>query len=342
MLSGIFGVSKVYQSFMINRSYISLVAGGAGFIGSHLCRRLLQEGRQVVCIDNLQTGDIRNIQPLINHPQFRFVNHDIVEPYTGLERIDEIYNLACPASPIHYQDDPIHTTKSCVIGTLNLLELAQKHSCTFLQASTSEVYGDASVHPQPESYWGNVNPIGLRSCYDIGKRCAESLCMDFHRKHGVKVKIIRIFNTYGPRMAIGDGRVVSNFIVQALSDKPITIYGDGSHTRSFQYVDDLIDGMMRMMQTEDDFTGPINLGNPDERSVRELAELVVRLTGSKSQLTFLPMPPDDPHHRQPDITLAKTILRWKPMVPLEEGLIQTIEYFKDKLRDLQTNNNINN
>ena len=252
---------------MINRSYISLVAGGAGFIGSHLCRRLLHEGRQVVCIDNLQTGDIRNIQSLINHPQFRFVNHDIVDPYTGLERINEIYNLACPASPIHYQDDPIHTTETCVIGIRNLLKLAQKHNCPILQASTSEVYGDASVHPQKEDYWGNVNPIGLRSCYDIGKRCAESLCMDFYRKHGVKVKIIRIFNTYGPRMAIGDGRVVSNFIVQALSGKPITIYGDGSHTRSFQYVDDLIDGIMRMMHTPDDFTGPINLGNPDERRI---------------------------------------------------------------------------
>jgi UDP-glucuronate decarboxylase len=311
--------------------YISLVAGGAGFIGSHLCRRLLNEGRQVVCIDNLQTGDIRNIQSLIKHPQFLFVKHDIVEPYTGLERIDEIYNLACPASPIHYQDDPIHTTMTCVVGMRNLLRLAQKHNCPISQASTSEVYGDASMHPQKEEYWGNVNPIGLRSCYDIGKRCAESLCMDFHRQYGVKVKIIRIFNTYGPRMAVDDGRVVSNFIVQALSGKPITIYGDGSHTRSFQYVDDLIDGIMRMMQTEDDFTGPVNLGNPDERSVRELAELVIRLTGSKSPLTFLPMPADDPHHRQPDITLAKTILRWKPLVPLEEGLMQTIEYFKEIL-----------
>ena len=236
--------------------YISLVAGGAGFIGSHLCRRLLHEGRLVVCIDNLQTGDLRNIQPLIEHPLFQFVNHDIVEPYTDLERIDEIYNLACPASPIHYQDDPIHTTETCVIGMLNLLRLAQKHNCPILQASTSEVYGDASMHPQKEDYWGNVNPIGLRSCYDIGKRCAESLCMDFYRKHGMKVKIIRIFNTYGPRMAIGDGRVVSNFIVQALRGEPITIYGDGSHTRSFQYVDDLIKGMMRMMQTDNDFTGP--------------------------------------------------------------------------------------
>lgn len=249
----------------------------------------------------------------------------------GLERIDEIYNLACPASPIHYQSDPVQTTRSCVIGSLNLLELAQKHGCPILQASTSEVYGDASVHPQPESYWGNVNPIGLRSCYDIGKRCAESLCMDFHRQYGVKVKIIRIFNTYGPRMAVGDGRVVSNFIVQALSGKPITIYGDGSHTRSFQYVDDLIDGIMRMMQTDDDFTGPVNLGNPNERSVRELAVLVIQLTGSKSPLTFLPMPADDPHHRQPDITLAKRILSWKPMVPLDEGLMQTIEYFKEIL-----------
>ena len=225
---------------------------------------------------------------------------------------------------------------------LNLLKLAQNHGCPILQASTSEVYGDASVHPQKEDYWGNVNPIGLRSCYDIGKRCAESLCMDFYRKHGVKVKIIRIFNTYGPRMAIGDGRVVSNFIVQALRGEPITIYGDGSHTRSFQYVDDLIEGIMRMMQTDDDFTGPVNLGNPDERSVRELAELVIQLTGSKSELMFLPIPPDDPHHRQPDITMAKTVLRWKPMVPLDEGLKQTIEYFKDKLRDLQTNNIINN
>lgn len=327
---------------MINRSYISLVAGGAGFIGSHLCRRLLQEGRQVVCIDNLQTGSIHNIQSLLNHPLFQFVNHDIVNPYTDLRHIDEIYNLACPASPIHYQSNPIQTTKSCVIGTLNLLELAQKHNCPILQASTSEVYGDASQHPQPESYWGNVNPIGVRSCYDIGKRCAESLCMDFYRKHGMKVKIIRIFNTYGPRMAVGDGRVVSNFIVQALRGEAITIYGDGNHTRSFQYVDDLIEGIMRMMQTDDDFTGPVNLGNPDERSVRELAELVIQLTGSKSELTFLPIPPDDPHHRQPDITLAKTVLRWKPMVPLDEGLKQTIEYFKDKLRNLQTNNNINN
>lgn len=311
------------------------MAGGAGFIGSHLCRRLLNEGRHVVCIDNLQTGDIRNIQSLIDHPQFRFVNHDIVELYTGLERIDEIYNLACPASPIHYQDNPIHTTMTCVVGMGNLLRLAQKHNCPILQASTSEVYGDASLHPQKEDYWGNVNPIGLRSCYDIGKRCAESLCMDIYRKHGVKVKIIRIFNTYGPRMAIGDGRVVSNFIVQALSGKPITIYGDGSHTRSFQYVDDLIEGIMLMMQTPDDFTGPVNLGNPDERSVRELAELVLQLTGSKSELMFLPIPSDDPHRRQPDITLAKTILRWKPLVPLDKGLKQTIEYFKDKLRDLQ-------
>ena len=316
---------------MERHSYISLVAGGAGFIGSHLCRRLLDEGRQVVCIDNLHTGSIRNIQPLVDHPNFRFINHDIVQPYMCLEHLGEIYNLACPASPTHYQSDPVQTTKSCVIGTLSLLELAQKHGCSILQASTSEVYGDASMHPQPESYWGNVNPIGIRSCYDIGKRCAESLCMDFHRQYGVKVKIIRIFNTYGPNMAVCDGRVVSNFIVQALSDKPITIYGDGSHTRSFQYVDDLIEGMMRMMQTDDDFTGPINLGNPDERSIKDLAELIIRLTGSKSQLTFHSMPPDDPHHRQPDITLAKTILRWKPLVPLEEGLMETIEYFKEIL-----------
>ena len=305
-----------------------LVAGGAGFIGFHLCRRLLEEGMEVVCLDNLQTGSLDNIQLLSASPRFRFVNHDILQPYTGLQKIDQIYNLACPASPPHYQRNPINTTKTCVIGTLNLLELAQMHGCPLLQASTSEVYGDADVSPQPESYNGNVNPIGLRSCYDEGKRCAEILCMDFYRQYRVKVKIVRIFNTYGPNMAVGDGRVVSNFIVQALSGKPITIYGDGSHTRSFMYVDDLVEGLLRMMDTPDGFTGPVNLGNPDERSIKELASLITDLSGSRSAFVYQPLPSDDPHQRKPDITLAREALDWAPTIPLEEGLRRTIEYFK--------------
>ncbi|MBO4455066.1 MAG: SDR family oxidoreductase [Bacteroidales bacterium] len=309
----------------------ALVAGGAGFIGFHLCRRLLDEGLEVVCLDNLQTGSLDNIQKLSGNPLFRFVNHDILQPYSGLQRIDQIWNLACPASPPHYQRNPINTTKTCVIGTLNLLELAQMHGCPFLQASTSEVYGDAAINPQPESYYGNVNPIGIRSCYDEGKRCAEILCMDFFRQNRVNVKIVRIFNTYGPNMAVGDGRVVSNFIVQALGNKPITIYGDGSQTRSFMYVEDLVEGMMRMMDTPAGFTGPVNLGNPDERSIKELASLIIRLSGSRSALIYQPLPSDDPHRRQPDITLAGKALGWSPAVPLEDGLRRTIDYFKKSI-----------
>ena len=305
-----------------------LVAGGAGFLGYHLCRRLLEEGVEVVCLDNLQTGSLDNIQLLSGYPHFRFVNHDILQPYTGLQHIDQIYNLACPASPPHYQRNPINTTKTCVIGTLNLLELAQMHGCPILQASTSEVYGDAGVSPQPETYNGNVNPIGIRSCYDEGKRCAEILCMDFYRQYRVNVKIVRIFNTYGPNMAVGDGRVVSNFIVQALAGMPITIYGDGSHTRSFMYVDDLVEGLLCMMGTPDDFTGPVNLGNPDERSIKDLASLIISLSGSSSTFVYQPLPSDDPRQRKPDITLASKKLGWSPVVSLEEGLRRTIDYFR--------------
>lgn len=305
-----------------------MVAGGAGFIGFHLCRRLLDEGINVVCLDNLQTGSLDNIRILSQSPLFRFVNHDILQPFNGLQRIDFIYNLACPASPPHYQRNPINTLKTCVIGMLNLLELAQMHGCPILQASTSEVYGDAEVSPQPEDYNGNVNPVGIRSCYDEGKRCAEVLCMDFYRQYCTNVKIVRIFNTYGPNMAVGDGRVVSNFIVQALGDKPISIYGDGSHTRSFMYVDDLVEGLLRMIDTPSGFTGPVNLGNPDERSIKELASLIIRLTGSKSTFVYHPFPSDDPIRRRPDISLASKSLGWCPSIPLEEGLRRTIDYFK--------------
>ena len=306
----------------------ALVAGGAGFIGFHLCKRLLGDGMEVVCLDNLQTGSLDNIRQLADDPHFRFVNHDILQPFTGLQKIDLIFNLACPASPPHYQRNPINTTKTCVIGTINLLELAQMHGCPILQASTSEVYGDAQVNPQPETYNGNVNPIGLRSCYDEGKRCAEILCMDFWRQYRVNVKIVRIFNTYGPNMAVGDGRVVSNFIIQALGDKPITLYGDGSQTRSFMYVDDLVEGFMRMVATPAGFTGPVNLGNPDERSIKDLASLIVRMSGSRSSFVYRPLPSDDPHRRRPDITLARETLGWSPVVPLEEGLQRTVDYFK--------------
>lgn len=312
----------------MKQNKIALVAGGAGFIGFHLCRRLLDEGMQVVCLDNLQTGSLDNIQQLSGHPLFRFVNHDILQPYTGLQQIDQIYNLACPASPPHYQRNPINTTKTCVIGTLNLLELAHMHGCPILQASTSEVYGDAEVNPQPESYNGNVNPIGIRSCYDEGKRCAEVLCMDFYRQYHVNVKIVRIFNTYGPNMAVGDGRVISNFIVQALGGKPVTIYGDGSHTRSFMYVEDLVEGLVRMIHSPEGFTGPVNFGNPDERSIKDLATIVIRMCGSQSSIVYQPLPSDDPHRRQPDITLARKALGWSPAISLEEGLQRTIEYFK--------------
>lgn len=304
-----------------------LISGGAGFIGSHLCTRLVNDGHEVVCLDNLFTGSEENIAHLKGNPHFKFVLHDVELPYE--EEVDEIYNLACPASPIHYQYDAIKTIKTNVLGAINMLGLAKKVNAKIMQASTSEVYGDPIVHPQIESYWGNVNPTGIRSCYDEGKRCSETLFMDYHRQNGVRIKIIRIFNTYGPRMLPNDGRVVSNFVVQALQNQDITIYGSGKQTRSFQFVDDLIEGMVRMMNTEDEFVGPINLGNPNEFSILELAEKVIKLTGSKSKLIFKPLPHDDPQQRQPDITLAKQKLGWQPTIELEEGLHYIIEYFKD-------------
>lgn len=303
-----------------------LVTGGAGFIGSHLCERLLKDGNNVICMDNYFTGRKQNIIHLIDHPYFELVRHDVMFPY--YVEVDEIYNLACPASPIHYQFDPVSTTKTSVIGAINMLGLAKRTKARILQASTSEVYGDPFVHPQQESYWGNVNPIGPRSCYDEGKRCAETLFMDYHRQNNVDIKIIRIFNTYGPRMRPDDGRVVSNFIVQALRGEDITIYGDGKQTRSFQYIDDLVEGMVRMMASED-FTGPVNLGNPREFTMIELAELVLKMTNSNSKIIFTPLPTDDPKQRKPDITLAKEKLNgWEPSVRLEEGLVNTIKYFK--------------
>lgn len=304
-----------------------LVSGGAGFIGSHLCTRLVNEGRDVICLDNFFTGSKDNIKHLMGNHHFEVVRHDVTYPYSA--EVDEIYNLACPASPIHYQHDPIQTAKTSVMGAINMLGLAMRLDAKILQASTSEVYGDPIVHPQPESYWGNVNPVGYRSCYDEGKRCAETLFMDYHRQNNVRVKIIRIFNTYGPRMLPNDGRVVSNFILQALNNEDITIYGDGKQTRSFQYIDDLIEGMIRMMNTEDEFTGPINLGNPNEFPVLELAERIISMTGSSSKIVFKSLPDDDPKQRQPDITLAKEKLGWQPTVELEEGLKRMIEYFKN-------------
>ena len=303
-----------------------LVSGGAGFIGSHLCTRLINDGHKVICLDNLFTGSKENIAHLEGNSRFEFVQFDVENPYEA--NVDEIYNLACPASPIHYQYDAIKTIKTSVLGAINMLGLAKKTKAKILQASTSEIYGDPFVHPQVEDYWGNVNPIGIRSCYDEGKRCAETLFMDYHRQNGIRIKIIRIFNTYGPRMLPNDGRVVSNFVVQALKDEDITIYGSGKQTRSFQYVDDLIEGMVRMMNTDDEFIGPVNLGNPNEFSILELAEKVIRLTNSKSKLVYKPLPHDDPKQRQPDITLAKAKLDWKPTVELEEGLRHIIEYFK--------------
>lgn len=303
-----------------------LVTGGAGFIGSHLCERLLNDGQDVICLDNYFTGRKDNIIHLLSNPHFELVRHDVTLPYYA--EVDEIYNLACPASPIHYQYDPVNTVKTSVIGAINMLGLAKQSKARILQASTSEVYGDPVVHPQDESYWGNVNPIGTRSCYDEGKRCAETLFMDYHRQNKVDVKIIRIFNTYGPRMRPDDGRVVSNFIMQALKNEDITIYGDGLQTRSFQYVDDLVEGMVRMMGTED-FIGPVNIGNPVEFTMLELAEKVIILTGSKSKIIHLPLPADDPKQRRPDITLAKEKLNgWMPKVRLAEGLKETIEYFR--------------
>jgi UDP-glucuronate decarboxylase len=303
-----------------------LVTGGAGFLGSHLIDRLLDQGHEVLCIDNLFTGTKRNIEHLHAHPCFEFIRHDATFPLY-LE-VDEIYNLACPASPIHYQHDPVQTTKTSVHGAINMLGLAKRLRCRILQASTSEVYGDPAIHPQTEDYWGNVNPIGPRSCYDEGKRCAETLFFDYHRQHGLEIKVARIFNTYGPRMHPADGRVVSNFIVQALKGEPITLYGDGNQTRSFCYVDDLIDGFIRLMESPAELTGPINLGNPVEFTMRELAELVLSETGSSSAIVTLPLPQDDPRQRKPDIRLAKERLAWSPKVPLREGLKPTIAYFR--------------
>lgn len=307
-----------------------LVTGGAGFLGSHLCERLLDEGNDVICVDNFYTGSKRNIVHLLDNPYFELVRHDITFPLY-LE-VDEIYNLACPASPIHYQNDPVQTTKVNVHGSINMLGLAKRIKARILQASTSEVYGDPSVHPQPENYWGNVNCIGPRSCYDEGKRCAETLFFDYYRQHRLKIKVARIFNTYGPRMHPNDGRVVSNFIMQALRGEPITIYGDGSQTRSFCYADDLIDGLIRLMNTPDEITGPVNLGNPDEFTILELAELVIKLVNSKSKINFNPLPQDDPRQRKPDISLAGNILKWEPAVKLEDGLKKTIQYFNNMIK----------
>lgn len=304
-----------------------LVTGGAGFIGSHLCERLLNEGNDVICLDNYFTGSKDNIRHLISNDHFELVRHDITKPYTA--EVDEIYNLACPASPVHYQYDAVKTIQTCVIGSMNMLGLAKQVRAKILQASTSEVYGDPTIHPQVESYWGNVNPIGIRSCYDEGKRCAETLFMDYHRQNNLRIKIVRIFNTYGPRMSMNDGRVVSNFIVQALRGEDITIYGDGKQTRSFQYVDDLVEGMIRMMNTDDKFTGPVNIGNPGEFTMLELAEKVIELTGSKSKIIFQPLPQDDPRQRKPDISVAQRELSgWQPEIQLTEGLQRTIDYFK--------------
>lgn len=303
-----------------------LVTGGAGFLGSHLCDRLIAAGHEVLCVDNYFTGSRRNIAHLLAHPMFEVARHDVTFPL--YVETDQIFNLACPASPVHYQHDPVQTTKTSVHGAINMLGLAKRVKARILQASTSEVYGDPDVHPQPEGYWGRVNPIGIRSCYDEGKRCAETLFFDYYRQHNVDIKVMRIFNTYGPRMHPSDGRVVSNFIVQALRGEDITIYGDGQQTRSFCYVDDLIEGMLRLMDTEAGFTGPVNIGNPGEFTMLELAELVLSLTGSKSKLVFQPLPSDDPRQRQPYITVAKEKLGWEPQVPLRDGLERTIAYFK--------------
>ena len=309
-----------------------LVTGGAGFLGSHLCDRLIEQGHQVIALDSLFTGSKQNIAGLANHPAFKFVQHDVVEPLTvqalGMSGLDEIYNLACPASPVHYQYDPIHTMKTSVLGAINMLELARSTGAKVFQASTSEVYGDPSVHPQPEAYWGNVNTIGIRSCYDEGKRAAETLWFDYQRTYQLRIKVVRIFNTYGPRMAADDGRVVSNFIVQALRGQDLTIYGDGMQTRSFCYADDLVEGFIRLMNSPDSVVGPINLGNPGEFTMIELAEKVLRLTGSTSKLVHRPLPEDDPKQRRPDITKAKQYLAWEPAVALEQGLERTIAYFR--------------
>lgn len=306
-----------------------LVTGGAGFLGSHLCERLLNDGHEVICADNFYTGNKRNILHLTGNPHFELLRHDVTFPL--YVEVDEIYNMACPASPVHYQKNPVQTTKTCVHGAINMLGLAKRTRARIFQASTSEVYGDPEVHPQTEGYWGRVNPIGIRSCYDEGKRCAETLFFDYHRQHGLNIKVARIFNTYGPRMLPNDGRVVSNFIVQALQGRDITIYGDGSQTRSFCYVDDLIDGIIRLMNSGDDLTGPVNLGNPTEFTIRELAEQVLRLTAGTSILRFKPLPQDDPRQRKPEIALARERLGWAPTIPLEDGLLRTIDYFRRTL-----------
>ncbi len=303
-----------------------LITGGAGFIGSHLCERLLRDGNEIICVDNYFTGDKRNIAHLLNNPYFETVRHDITMPY--FIEVDEIYNLACPASPIHYQYNAIKTIKTSVMGAINMLGLAKRIDAKILQASTSEVYGDPEIHPQTEDYWGNVNPIGVRSCYDEGKRCAETLFVNYHKQNNVRIKIARIFNTYGPRMHPDDGRVVSNFIVQALKGKDITVYGDGTQTRSFLYVDDIIEGLIRLMNTKEDFTGPVNIGNPDELNILELAHKILKLTSSKSKIIYLSLPQDDPIQRQPNIELARKELNWQPKIPLQEGLIKTVDYFK--------------
>ena len=309
-----------------------LVTGGAGFLGSHLCRRLLADGHDVLCVDNFFTGAKDNVLDLLDNPHFELMRHDVTFPL--YVEVDEIYNLACPASPIHYQHDPVQTTKTSVHGAINMLGLAKRTGAKILQASTSEVYGDPEIHPQTEDYWGHVNPNGVRSCYDEGKRCAETLFFDYHRQHNLRIKVARIFNTYGPNMHPNDGRVVSNFIMQALRNEPITIYGDGSQTRSFCYVDDLIEAFIRLMDSADDFTGPVNTGNPNEFTIKELAKKVIELTGSKSELVYRPLPSDDPTQRQPNITLAKEKLGWEPKVQLEEGLRKTIPYF-ERLLDSQ-------
>jgi UDP-glucuronate decarboxylase len=306
-----------------------LITGGAGFLGSHLCDALIEKGYDILCVDNFFTGNKSNISHLLTNPNFTLIRHDVTFPL--YVEVDQIYNLACPASPIHYQFDPVQTTKTSVHGAINMLGLAKRLKARILQASTSEVYGDPEIHPQTEEYWGHVNPIGIRSCYDEGKRCAETLFFDYWRQHKLEIKVMRIFNTYGPRMHPNDGRVVSNFIVQALNNKPITIYGDGSQTRSFCYVDDLIAGMIKLMESHKSITGPINMGNPSEFTMIELAELVIKLTSSRSKLKFKPLPEDDPKQRQPNISLAKSKLNWSPKVPLEEGLNKTITYFKNLL-----------
>lgn len=307
-----------------------LVTGGAGFIGSHLCERLLEDGHQVVCLDDFSTGSPVNISRLLGHKRFRLVQHDLIHPLPRLQ-VDQIYNLACPASPVHYQSDPVRTTKTSVLGALHVLELARRLRVPVLQTSTSEVYGDPSVHPQTESYWGNVNPIGRRACYDEGKRCAESIFFDFHRQYGVAVKVCRIFNTYGPNMHPADGRVVSNFLMQALQDRPISVFGHGSQTRSFCYVEDMVDGLVRLMATPSEFHGPINLGNPEEFTILELVEMVREVTGSGSEIVFLPLPEDDPRQRRPDITMAREVLRWEPVTALRDGLVLTAAYFESLL-----------